>query len=263
MSLWQWLVLALVQGLTEFLPISSSAHLILVSEWFGWPDQGLAFDTAVHLGTLGAIVLYFRRDLATAVKAAVGSTPQAYGAQRLVWYLALASLPTLLAGYFGAAWFEENLRRDEVIAWATLVFAPLLFAADRYGRQRDSLAGAGWHAVWPVGIAQMLALIPGVSRSGITLTAALACGLTRLEAARFSFLLAVPVLAAAGGHGLWRIATGAVPAIGLPPALAAAGVAGLAAFATVHFFLKLIERVGLVPFVVYRLLLGLALLAVG
>jgi len=258
LSLWQWLMLALLQGLTEFLPISSSAHLILASEWFGWPDQGQAFDTAVHFGTLGAILIYFRRDLAAMVVSFLDGRDTA--GRRLVVYLAAASLPALVIGYLGAEWFEAHLRRADIIAWATLLFAPLLYAADRFGRRRDELEMTGWRAVMAVGLAQTMALIPGVSRSGITLTAALAAGMTRQAAARFSFLLAIPLLAAAGGHGLWQIAAGHTPGIDISPALLAAAVSGTTALITVHWFLKLIERVGLLPFVIYRLLLGMALL---
>ena len=256
------IVLALVQGLTEFLPISSSAHLILVPSLLGWPDQGLAFDVAVHVGTLAAVVAYLRRDLeglATGwVRSVVGGRPFA-PESRMGWMIIAATLPVGAAGLVAGEAVELHLRAPLVIAVANLVFALLLLAADRWGsgtRSEGSLTIAG---AMLIGCAQALALVPGASRSGVTITAGLALGLAPRAAARFSFLLAVPVIALAGGakgHELLA-APGAVDwtwfGVG-------ALVAGVSAYACIGVFLALVARVGLWPFAVYRIALGAVLL---
>lgn len=256
MSWLQAVVLAIVQGLTEFLPISSSAHLILASELTGWPDQGLAFDTAVHAGTLAAVLVYFRRDLATML------SPDP-AARRLLAWVILASLPVLAVGFLAAGWIETHLRDPRILATTSILFALVLAAADYWGRRRDGLEGLGWHGALWIGLAQMLALVPGTSRAGITLSAGLALGLTRESAARFAFLLAIPTLAAAGGWGLLRVlrAPGEVPAPQLGMMGIGALVSGLVAWATIAAFMAWVKRAGMMPFVVYRLLLGIVLWA--
>lgn len=253
----QTVVLAIVQGLTEFLPVSSSAHLILASEITGWPDQGLAFDTAAHAGTLTAVMVYFRRDLA----AMLSPDPTA---RRLLAWLAAASIPVLAIGFVSADWIESHLRDPRILAATSIVFALALAAADRLGRRRDGLEGLGWRGALMIGLAQVLALVPGTSRSGITLTAGLALGLTREAAARFAFLLAIPALAAAGGWGLLKAVRS--PAGELAPQLGRMGVgaiiSGLVAWATIAAFMAWVRRAGMMPFVVYRVLLGIVLLVV-
>ena len=257
-------MLGLLQGLTEFLPISSSAHLILLPALVGWPDQGLAFDVAVHVGTLAAVLAYFRRDLlrmaCSCFRALRGGTVDADA--RLAGLIGLGTLPVVLAGLLldglGSLDTMESaalLRGAAVIASTTVGFALLLWWADRRGSRTRDESSLGWRDAILVGAAQVLALIPGTSRSGVTITAALALGFDRKAAARFSFLLSIPVIAAAG----LRSAAGALEtsaATDWTALFLGAAVSALSAYLTVHFFLKLLERIGLFPFVLYRLVLG-------
>ncbi|MGB0865046.1 MAG: undecaprenyl-diphosphate phosphatase, partial [Granulosicoccaceae bacterium] len=197
----QVIILALVQGLTEFLPVSSSAHLILVPALLGWPDQGIVFDVAVHLGTLIAVVAYFRRDIGAMIPDFFGSltgkgmTDQA----RLAWGVGIGTIPAGLVGLAAKDFIEANLRSPLVIATTTVVFGLLLLFADRTAKLVRNIEHMGWGHYIAIGCAQALALIPGTSRSGITITVALVLGLTRQAAARFSFLLSIPVILLAGG----------------------------------------------------------------
>lgn len=261
MEILQTVILALVQGLTEFLPISSSAHLILMPYVFGWSDQGLAFDVAVHVGSLLAVLTYFRRDLyamtrAWCVNVAGGlSTPDS----RLAWAVIIGTVPIVVIGPAVNA-YADALRDPVVIAAATGFFALVLWWADGYARAGHDEHGLTWRQVLCIGFAQVLALIPGTSRSGITITAGLALGLSRRAAARFSFLLAIPVILAAGSLKTYELATlpGSTPWF---PVLLGVAVAGLAAYSCIHWFLKLVERVGMLPFVIYRVVLAVVLLA--
>ena len=254
-------VLALVQGVTEFLPVSSSAHLVLPAALLGWPDQGLAFDVAVHAGTLLAVLVYVRRDLA----GLLASTARL--ATRRTWddnvdllvRLGVASVPIAVCGWLFADLVAVHLRGTAVVASATLVFGLALWWADRRvpggpGSLTPSIGGA-----LAIGLAQALALVPGASRAGVTITAALLLGLGRTAAVRFSLLLAIPAIAgatallateAAGGQAADRYL------LGLGFAVAAA-----AAFATIAAMLALVERVGMAPFAIYRIVLALALFA--
>ena len=253
-------VLALLQGLTEFLPISSSAHLILVPVLLGWEDQGLAFDVAVHVGTLSAMLIYFRKELQALCMAWVQTeSPHTVGARRLGLWLVLATVPILIVGALLHDTVSTLWRSAELIAWATLGFGLLLWWADRAGARSRTMNQLQWSdALW-VGLSQCLALAPGVSRAGIVMTAGLLLGLQRVAAARVAFLLAVPTIAAAGtlsGYELWRHPQ-AADGLAL---LLGAGIAGLAAWLCIHFFLHLIERIGMAPFALYRVALGVALL---
>ncbi len=261
MDLFQILTLALVQGLTEFLPVSSSAHLILVPQFTGWSDQGLAFDVAVHLGTLLAVVSYFRVELQSMAVEWVGSisgkgmTPDA----KLAWAVGLGTIPVGLAGLLFKDAIELYLRSPLVIAITTLLFGALLWWADRNGRQRIDEHQMGWWVVWMVALAQAVALIPGTSRSGITITAGMMMGLTRQGAARFSFLLSIPVIVLASGLEIKELIEqgGGVDWSAL---LLGTLFSALSAYLCIHYFLKLLDRVGMLPFVLYRLLLGGVLL---
>lgn len=259
-------VLALVQGLTEFLPISSSAHLILPSQVLGWEDQGLAFDVAVHVGTLLAIILYFRVEIIALAKAwfasfkgrsqlAVETAQQA----RLAWLIVLATIPAGLAGVLLNDFISEHLRSTLVIATTTITFGLLLWFSDNHGARNRSLEQIDLKSAMIIGVSQALALIPGTSRSGITMTAALLLGLTRDAAARFSFLLSVPLIAAAG-----MLKTKELLETGTDTQLQlvafATVVAFVSAYLCIHFFLRFLERIGFMPFVVYRLCLGTILL---
>ena len=260
MTLIQIIVLAIVQGLTEFLPISSSAHLILVPVLSDWPDQGLAFDVAVHVGTLSAVVWYFRHDLITMTKDWTASCVQrkTIGDSRLAWAVIIGTIPVGAAGLFLHDLVDTVLRSPLVIAWATIGFGLLLWWADAQGKRQRDEHHLSWKDIIVIGLAQVLALIPGTSRSGITMTAGLMLGLTRSAAARFSFLLSIPAILMAGGYkGLKLLGDGNVEwtAIIIGTVLSA-----VTAYLCIHVFLKVLERMGMLPFVIYRLALGVVLL---
>jgi undecaprenyl-diphosphatase len=253
----QTTLLALLQGLTEFLPISSSAHLVLMPRLVGWEDQGLAFDVAVHVGTLIAVVAYFRHELAIMLvdwlRSIAGGERTA--AARLAWLVLLATLPVAVTGLLLHDFIETYLRSPLVIAVTTVVFGLLLWWSDRRGRQQREESGLRISDVLVIGFAQVLALVPGTSRSGITITAGLALGLTRTAAARFSFLLSVPVILMAGGYETLKLVQQHGP-VAWDALLLGTAVAAISAWLCIHFFLQLVERIGMLPFVIYRLLLG-------
>jgi undecaprenyl-diphosphatase len=255
----QAIVLALLQGLTEFLPISSSAHLALFPRLAGVADQGLAFDVAVHVGTLGAVCWYFRGELVRLMRPPAGD-PQAPALRRLAACVILGTIPVALAGLLMHDAVATMLRSVTVIAWASIGFGLLLWAADRYGPRRRDEYSVGWRDAVLVGLAQALALIPGTSRSGVTMTAALALGLDARSAARFSFLLSIPVIALAGGYETLKLVREPVPVDWGSMAIGVV-VAGASAYACIRAFLALLERIGFLPFVIYRVVLGVALLA--
>ena len=255
------IVLALVQGLTEFLPVSSSAHLILLPRLLGWTDQGLAFDVAVHIGTLTAVITYFRHDVMKLLSAWLQSCVrwQLDDDARLAWLVVLGTMPVAVAGLLLHDFIENNLRSPLVIAVATIGFGLILGLSDFRGRKiRTETSLRVTDVLW-IGLAQALALIPGTSRSGITMTAALALGLTRSAAARFSFLLSVPVILMAGGYESLQLLQQAEP-VDWGAIVLGTVVAGASAYLSIHFFMQLIEKVGMLPFVIYRLLLGAFLL---
>ncbi len=257
MEIWQELILALIQGLTEFLPISSSAHLILFPQLAGWEDQGLAFDVAVHVGTLGAVVVYFRHELAVMCRDWTRSitTRQHTPESRLAWGVLLGTIPVGIFGLLFKDFIETSLRSPLVIAYATIGFGLLLWWADARGkRQRDEHTLSLLDILF-IGIAQAIALIPGTSRSGITITAGLMLGLTRPAAARFSFLLSIPVIILAGLLSTLDLLKEEA-ALPWGDFLMGATSAGITAYLCIHFFLKLLDKIGMLPFVIYRLVLG-------
>ncbi len=257
----QIITLALVQGLTEFLPISSSAHLILVPVLTGWEDQGLVFDVAVHVGTLSAVMWYFRQQIGVMILAGLGSL-SGKGLNtdaRLAWAVIIATIPVGLVGLIFRDPIELYLRSPLVIAAATIGFGLLLWWADCYGSQRRDEQHIGWLDVLIIGLAQVLALIPGTSRSGITITAGLAMGLTRSAAAQFSFLLSIPTIMAAGGLATLDLLKHSA-SVQWSVLLLGFVVSAVSAYLCIHYFLKLLERIGLWPFVLYRLVLGIGLL---
>ncbi|MBY5993704.1 undecaprenyl-diphosphate phosphatase [Ferrimonas balearica] len=252
----QAIVLAIIQGLTEFLPISSSAHLILPAQMFGWEDQGLAFDVVTHAGTLAAVILYFRKDIANLLSHwLVSFTGEHSEYSRQAWLIILATIPAGLAGLMFNDVISTSLRSTTVIATTTLVFGLLMWYADANPSQQKELKDITWQLALLIGLAQALALIPGTSRSGATITAALLLGLTRLSAARFSFLLSIPITLAASGYESLGLLKNPEPVDWLPLTLGAV-VAFFSAYACIHLFLKAIGRMGLMPFVVYRLALA-------
>ena len=260
MTYFEAFMLALIQGLTEFLPISSSAHLILPSAILGWEDQGLSFDVAVHVGTLAAVVIYFRKEVVTLFSALLGSLFKGDRSKeaKLAWMIVLATIPACVGGLFMKDFIELYLRSAWVIATTTVVFALLLWWVDKRGTFADDEYAADWKKSLFIGVSQALALIPGTSRSGATITAALYLGFTREAAARFSFLMSIPIIALAGSYlGLKLVVSGEPVHLGM---LATGIVTSfVSAYFCIHFFLKLISKMGMMPFVIYRLILGVGL----
>ncbi|KLN64123.1 MULTISPECIES: undecaprenyl-diphosphate phosphatase [Vibrio] len=262
MSYFEAFVLALIQGLTEFLPISSSAHLILPSAILGWEDQGLAFDVAVHVGTLAAVVIYFRKEVISLLSAFLGSIFKGERSKeaKLAWMIILATIPACVFGLLMKDIIELYLRSAWVIATTTIVFGILLWYVDKHSKLADDEYQADWKKALFIGIAQALAMIPGTSRSGATITAALYLGFTREAAARFSFLMSIPIILLAGGYLGLKLVTSGEP-IHLGFLLTGIVTSFISAYICIHFFLKLISRMGMTPFVIYRLILGVGLFA--
>ena len=252
----QVVVLALIQGITEFLPVSSSAHLILPAQIWGWIDQGFLFDVAVHAGTLCAVLWYFRD---TAINLAKSILPGGPGDQSELWTLVVATVPVVLAGLLLKDVIATDARAVNVIIVTTLLFGMLLGVADRFSRRGAQHSGpVSLRDALLIGLAQVFALIPGASRSGVTITAALFLGYHPAAATRFSFLLSVPVIGAAVVLMLFTMGSGQSSLSG-GVALTAFGISAIFAYATIKAFMYWVERIGLMPFVLYRLALGLVL----
>lgn len=264
LELLQITFLAALQGVTEFLPISSSGHLILPAELFGWHDQGLVFDVSVHVGSLVAVVYYFRIqifELAMAWFRSVGRREQTEQS-RLAWLIILSTVPAGAAGLLLNDVIEQYARSMLVIGTTSIVFALLLFLGDTNSRKTANLADLTWKTALFIGFAQMLALLPGTSRSGVTMTAGLFVNLSRHAASQFSFLLAIPIIAASG---LLKTAEFSQTGAGVSEwivLLYGALVSGVVSYFCIHYFLKLIERIGFLPFVFYRIALGVVLYSV-
>lgn len=272
MTLFQSLILGLVQGLTEFLPVSSTAHLILTPYIFGWTltpafeQAKFAFDVLVQWGTLLAVIVYFWYDLWRILRAVLAGlrarqplgTPDA----RLGWWMVVATLPAVAAGLLFKDWIEQLHAQPYVVIGILIVFSALIFAAERLGRRNRGLASVTWLDALIIGAAQAVALVPGVSRSGATITGGLLVGLDRPAAARFSFLASIPALVGAGVLALKDLA--AVPDAGavVPPLLLGTLVAAVVGFACIHWLLGYLAKASMDLFVWYRLLAGAAFLAV-
>lgn len=262
----QALWLSVIQGLTEFLPVSSSGHLALAPALFNWNDQGLVFDVAVHVGTLIAVLIYFRKDIVLIIgdwlRSLTGGPVTIHS--KLAWSIAFATILIGIAGILFEHIVSTALRNPLSIASATIVFGLLLGAADKFGAKQRRMESISWKDVLFIGAAQVLALIPGTSRSGITISAGLMMGLTREAAARFSFLMAIPVLALAGiwlGKGLFDQADHA-QAVQWPILVFATAVSAIIALLCIHYFLNYLQRFSLLPFMIYRLILGVILFVV-
>lgn len=260
MNLLHIVTVALVQGITEFLPISSQAHLILIPWVTGWCDQGLVIDISVHFGTLVAVVVYFWRDclgLGRGIGEAVLGRRTA--AARHAIHILIASLPALAAGFVLRTQLGFDFRGLAVIGWTTLGFGILLWIADRWGRREARIEHMTWGQALFIGCAQALALLPGTSRSGITMTAARMLGFERSEAARFSLLMAVPVILGAvalAGLDLARTGNAQLTAA----AVIAAGLAFVTALLAIAAMMRWLARASFAPFAAYRVVLGIALL---
>ncbi len=261
MTIYEIIILAIIQGLTEFLPISSSAHLILPSEVLGWNNQGLAFDVAVHVGSLLAVVIYFREDIIRLLIAWLqnGFSSAQTVDSKLAWWVILGTIPAGLFGFLMKDFIEVYARSALVIATTTIVFGLLLWYADHKAKQIKELTSIGFRETVIIGIAQAIAIIPGTSRSGITMTAGLMVGLTREAAARFSFLLSIPIILAAGSFATLDL-IGEETAVDWAALLYGAGFSFVAAYTCIYLFLGWISRIGMLPFVIYRLILGVILL---
>ena len=263
MTTLQIIILAIVQGLTEFLPISSSGHLVLVPYLFEWTDQGLAFDVAVHFGSLVAVCIFFRKDIASLISGGVQvlggnvKTPES----RMALAIALGTVPAALAGLLFASWIEQNLRDPAVIVYTLAGYGILMAIADRYGRRERNISDVGYKDAFVIGCAQALALVPGTSRSGVTITAARMLGFERQDAARFSFLLSAPVILLAAGYKFVEMITNDVDVAWGQLGLGAL-VSCIVAYISIEFFMRVVTRIGLAPFAVYRLILAVIILYV-
>ena len=259
----QVVVLALVQGLTEFLPISSSGHLVVTSQIIGWLDQGLPFDVAVHVGTLAAVLVYFWRDIGRMIYGLFSPLIGRVGEEtRLVWNVIVGTVPLIAAGFLlaqltagGEGTLVSLLRDPIVIGGASIVFGVVLWLADVLAPREGELRDMSLFGALLIGLAQVLALIPGTSRSGITITAARLLGYDRNEAARFSFLLAIPAIAGAGCLIGRELLEGADIAL-TQDVLIGAAVAFVAALLAIAALMAWVRRASYLPFVIYRILFG-------
>ena len=256
----QIIVLGIVQGLTEFLPISSSAHLVLSSILLGWQDQGLLVDIAAHAGSLFAVMLFFRREVRAMVVAVLNpNSAESNQDLKLVIQIIIATLPIVVAGLLLADIIETHTRNAQVIAFTTIVFALLLAYADRSSRSLRDEYQLNWRDVLLIGCAQALALVPGTSRSGVTMTVGMMLGMTKVAAARFSFLISMPtILAAITYKSMQVIAT--KPEVDAMAIFGVFVLSGIVAYLCIDFFLRLVNAIGMMPFVIYRIVLGVLLL---
>lgn len=261
MSLLHIIVIALVQGITEFLPISSSGHLILISELSNYPDQGLLVDVAVHVATLAAIIVYFYKDVGNLTRGGLASVGIGSAFQERRWFLMIVvgTIPAVIVGLiFKTTGLTDSFRTKDLIGWTLILYGLALFAADRFSPHVRKFEDITWRDAILVGLAQALALVPGTSRSGVTMTAARLLGFTRVESARFSFLLSIPAVAGAGLLVALDLA-GADPALRMD-ALYAGIMTFFVALGAMHFLMKWLARTGMEIFVIYRVALGLGLL---
>ncbi len=259
-ELTQAVVLGLVQGLGEFLPISSTAHLILVPYFFHWTDPGLSFDVALHLGTLIAVGAFFWRDWWLILRLALGNN-QAQGQaenpsgfnQKTLFILVLATLPGIFAGYFLEDFSETVFRHPLVIAGNLVFFGGLLYLTDRFSRRDKEIKQLGWKEALFIGLFQAVAVVPGISRSGASMTAALFLGQSRTNAARFSFLLSTPIIFGAAGLKIPELME---KGIGWEIIFAVA-LSAFSGYVAIKYLLRFIEKVGYGVFFWYRLLLAI------
>jgi undecaprenyl-diphosphatase len=261
MEFFQIILLSIIQGLTEFLPISSSGHLILAPILFNFADQGLALDAILHLGTLLAIIIFFRKELTDLTKGLFDrqGSPEMH---HLAWGIVIASFPAGLIGLFGGEWIEANLRNPIFVGYNLLFWSLIFLVADRYSSKSANsnaeLNRLSLRQILFIGCAQTIALLPGTSRSGITIAAGLFSNLSHTSATRFSFLLGAPIIFAAGMHKLLQFILHPAPvqtysnlhlAIGL-------GISFLVGLLAIQLLLKIVARVGLLPFILYRVILA-------
>lgn len=272
MSIFHAIILGIVQGLSEFLPISSSGHLIIVPWLFGWNDFAnnvaaeKAFDTALHLGTLVAVLFYLRRELQVyirdGVRAVFVRSQRATVHGRMAWLFVVSALPAAIAGGIGDAYITERLGKPWLIGCSLIVFGVILLWADRQTGPREIETFSKRDAI-TLGIAQILALNPGTSRSGITITAARRQGFTRDSAARISFLMGVPVISGAVAYKLLKLATAPMPDGLLTPMIVGIAVSGISGWLAMWAMIRMLRTRSFAPFVIYRVVVGLAILGVA
>lgn len=261
MTLYEIIILAIIQGITEFLPISSSAHLILPSELLGWVNQGLEFDVAVHVGSLLAVMIYFRQEIVQLLTGWLshGFSQQQTTDSRLAWSIIIATIPAVVLGFLIKDWIAVYGRSALLIACTTIFFGLLLWYADAHATLQRQLDKMKIKDAVVIGMAQALALIPGTSRSGVTMTAGLMLGFDRESAARFSFLLSIPVILGAGLLSTLDLLA-LDQAVDWQALWLGAAFSFVSAYACIYLFLAWISRIGMLPFVIYRLILGAILL---
>lgn len=265
MSLLQSIILGIIQGLTEFLPVSSSGHLIFVPKLFGWGDQGIAFDVMMHLGTLVAVVVYFRVKLWLIIKAfftrkLLVTNYQLQNNRKLGWLLILSIVPAGAIGFLFGDIIENSLRMPSVIAFNFIFWGIILWIADRYGKKTDSLEKLNWKKALVIGCAQAVALIPGTSRSGITMTAGLFSKLDKKSTADFSFLMSVPVIFFAGMVNIFELIQNGLGDLSFSVLIVGFFSAMLSGFVAIWGLMKIIQKWSFTPFVVYRIVVGILIL---
>ena len=268
MPILQVIILALVQGLTEFLPVSSTAHLYLTSWLFGWQLEGLDFDIPLHIGTLLAVLIYFARDWVQVIAQGFGmrmkGDEELQHNHMLLWLLAIASVPVGVAGLLFNKQAETVWRNPFVIGAMLIVVGVLMYLAENAGRQQRDLSSLNLPDAVTIGLAQALAVVPGTSRSGITITAGLFRNMTRESAARFSFLLSTPAIAAAAGKALHEMhKKGGLHGVLNTDFLLGVGVSALTGCFVIGWFLHYLRRSGLRPFVYYRIVFGIIVIALA
>ena len=260
LSLFELAIQALVQGITEFLPVSSSGHLILVRSGLGWPDPGLDFDVAIHVGTLVAVIIYLRSEVSRLFSGALTLFRGHYNADaRLFMHIMIATLPIVIAGYIGKSFVADVTRTVSFVAATTFVFGVLLYFADRTGTHERTIDGLTPLHALAIGIAQVFALLPGTSRSGVTMTVARVLGYKRVEATRFSFLISIPTIAGAGLLATMDLVAHGNMQLGLDAAVAAM-IAFASAWVAMNALIHWVEKNSFAPFVIYRVVLGSILL---
>ncbi|MDG1950759.1 MAG: undecaprenyl-diphosphatase UppP [bacterium] len=264
MTLGQAFILGLVQGVTEFLPISSSGFLVLIPELFGWEAQSITFDAFVHIATLAAVVLALWPEVKQLTGAFIGNTKakQAPAFRKLGRWILLATIPVMAAGFLMQKVWEVEIRSASVVAWSFIIWGAVLYIADKKAKKsKEEVQHIGWKRSLLIGGAQIIALIPGTSRSGITITAGLFAGLSRETAARFSFLLAIPTIAAAGFFKLGDV-VGGNEVVELLPLTVGFFTAAVSAFIVVRVFLDFLKRFSYRELAIFRILLGFLILVV-
>lgn len=266
------IVLGIVQGLTEFLPISSSGHLILARELFGWEfADDLTFDVALHLGTTMAVLVFFRNEWIYMTRSGLarifgGKAPpgsplgSAYD-ERLLWLLVIGSIPTAIVGLTVDRWFEDDLREPLIVGAMLVIFGIVLYAAERLGSRERRIEDASWHDAVFIGLAQAISLVPGTSRSGVTISAGMFRGMTRVAAARFSFLLLTPAIVGAGLLKTAEAINDGIPSGDIDIIVVGAVVSAIVGFLSIEWLLRLVQGNTFLPFAAYRLAAGVFVLA--